>query len=51
MFTQALIKDMIENTMEVFMDDFLVYGDSFDLYFRKLEQVLVRYEETKLVLS
>ncbi|GKE73768.1 reverse transcriptase domain-containing protein, partial [Tanacetum coccineum] len=26
----AIFHDMIEKTMEVFMDDFLVFGDSFD---------------------
>ncbi|KAD7477829.1 hypothetical protein E3N88_00965 [Mikania micrantha] len=26
----AIFQDMIESSMEVFMDDFSVYGDSFD---------------------
>jgi len=37
--------------MEVFMDDFLVYGDSFDLCLKNLERVLERCEETNLVLN
>jgi len=42
---------MIESTLEVFMDDFLVYGDYFTLCLRNLERVLQRCEETNLVLS
>jgi len=47
----AIFEDMVENTMEVFMDDFSVYGSSFDLCLNNLEQVLKRCEETNLVLS
>ncbi|GKD13766.1 reverse transcriptase domain-containing protein [Tanacetum coccineum] len=42
---------MIEKTMEVFMDDFLVFGDSFDLCLSNLEKMLKRCEETNLVLN
>lgn len=37
--------------MEVFMDDFSVFGDSFDICLKNLERVLRRCEETNLVLS
>lgn len=33
------------------MDDFSVFGNSFELYLKNLEQVLNRCEETNLVLS
>ena len=37
--------------MEVFMDDFSVFGDSFDSCLNNLERVLIRCEETNLVLN
>ena len=43
--------DMIEKTMETFMDDFSMFGESFQIYLGNLEQVLDRYEETNLVLN
>ncbi|GJZ16150.1 reverse transcriptase domain-containing protein [Tanacetum coccineum] len=47
----AIFHDMIENTMEVFMDDFSVFGDSFDLCLSNLEKMLRMYEDTNLVLN
>ncbi|GJY82566.1 reverse transcriptase domain-containing protein [Tanacetum coccineum] len=47
----AIIHDMIENTMEVFMDDFSVFGDSFDSCLSNLEKMLKRCEDTNLVLN
>nr|GEY47037.1 reverse transcriptase domain-containing protein [Tanacetum cinerariifolium] len=38
----AIFHDMIEKTMEVFMDDFSVFGDSFDTCLSNLEQMLKR---------
>ncbi|GKA50671.1 reverse transcriptase domain-containing protein [Tanacetum coccineum] len=49
--TMAIFHDMIEKTMEVFMDDFLVFGDSFDLCLSNLEKMLKRCEDTNLVLN
>ena len=37
--------------MEVFMDDFSVFRDSFEGYLNNLEKVLVRCKETNLVLN
>jgi len=37
--------------MEVFMDDFSVYGGTFDLYLENLTKVLHRCEEVNLVLK
>ncbi|GJX98122.1 reverse transcriptase domain-containing protein [Tanacetum coccineum] len=43
--------DMIEKTMEVFMDDFLVFRDSFDSCLSNLEKMLKQCEDTNLVLN
>jgi hypothetical protein len=47
----SLFSDMVENILEVFMDDFSVYGDSFDLCLTNLEKVLIRCKEANLVLN
>nr|GEY47911.1 DNA-directed DNA polymerase [Tanacetum cinerariifolium] len=47
----AIFHDMIEKTMEVFMDDFLVFGDSFSSCLTNLDKMLKRYEDTNLVLN
>ncbi|GJS83325.1 reverse transcriptase domain-containing protein [Tanacetum coccineum] len=50
-FTMAIFHDMIEKTMEVFLDDFLVFGDSFDSCLSNLEKMLKQCEDTNLVLN
>nr|GEV95481.1 DNA-directed DNA polymerase [Tanacetum cinerariifolium]GEW05334.1 DNA-directed DNA polymerase [Tanacetum cinerariifolium] len=47
----AIIHDMIEKKMEVFMDDFLVFGDSFSSCLSHLDKMLRRCEDTNLVLN
>nr|GEY70802.1 hypothetical protein [Tanacetum cinerariifolium] len=47
----AIFYDMIEKTMEVFMDDFLVFGNSFQNYIFHLERMLKRCEDTNLCLN
>ena len=47
----AICEDLIEDIMEVFMDDFSIFGDSFDLCLRNLECVLNHCEGTNLVLN
>ncbi|GJW20736.1 hypothetical protein Tco_0031358 [Tanacetum coccineum] len=47
----AIFHDMVEDFMEVFMDDFSVFGDSFDCCLANLDRMLTRCEETNLVLS
>ncbi|PWA68429.1 reverse transcriptase domain-containing protein [Artemisia annua] len=47
----AIFHDLIEKTVEVFMDDFSVYGDSFTSCLSHLEQMLQRCEDTNLVLN
>ncbi|GJZ18670.1 reverse transcriptase domain-containing protein [Tanacetum coccineum] len=47
----AIFHDMIEETMEVFMDDFSVFGDSFSSCLSYLDKMLKRCEDTNLVLN
>nr|GEW87329.1 DNA-directed DNA polymerase [Tanacetum cinerariifolium] len=47
----AIFHDMIEKNMEVFMDDFLVFGDSFSSCLSHLDTMLQRCEDTNLVLN
>ncbi|GJS97426.1 reverse transcriptase domain-containing protein [Tanacetum coccineum] len=47
----AIFHDMIEETMEVFMDDFSVFGDSFSLCLSHLDKMLKWCEDTNLVLN
>nr|GEU36409.1 DNA-directed DNA polymerase [Tanacetum cinerariifolium] len=47
----AIFHDMIEKTMEVFMDDFSVFGDSISSCLTNLDKMLKRYEDTNLVLN
>ena len=47
----SIFSDYIEHIIEVFMDDFTVYGDSFDNCLHNLTLVLRRCIETNLVLN
>ncbi|GJR55990.1 reverse transcriptase domain-containing protein [Tanacetum coccineum] len=47
----AIFHDMIKVTMEVFMDDFLVFRDSFSSCLSHLDKMLKRCEDTNLVLN
>ena len=47
----SIFFDMIEDIVEVFMDDFSVYGSSFDNCLINLKRVLQRCEETNLILN
>ncbi|KAJ9543783.1 hypothetical protein OSB04_023490 [Centaurea solstitialis] len=47
----AIFTDMIEDTIEVFMDDFSVIGSSFEVCLENLEKSLVRCETHDLVLN
>ncbi|GJZ87084.1 reverse transcriptase domain-containing protein [Tanacetum coccineum] len=46
----AIFHELIEDIIEVFMDDFSIFGSSFDHYLKNLEKMLKRCEETNLVL-
>nr|GEV34957.1 retrovirus-related Pol polyprotein [Tanacetum cinerariifolium] len=47
----AIFHDMIEKTMEVFMDVFSVFGNSFQSCLSHLERMLKRSEDTNLCLN
>ncbi|GJT74726.1 putative nucleotidyltransferase, ribonuclease H [Tanacetum coccineum] len=47
----AIFHELIKDSMEVFMDDFSVFGNSFDHCLKNLEKMLKRCEETNLVLN
>ncbi|GJT07089.1 DNA-directed DNA polymerase [Tanacetum coccineum] len=47
----AIFHDMIEETMEVFMNDFSVFGDSFSSCLSHLDKILKWCEDTNLVLN
>nr|GFA43135.1 reverse transcriptase domain-containing protein [Tanacetum cinerariifolium] len=47
----AIFHDMIEKSMEVFMDDFSVFRNSFQSYLSHLEKMLKRCEDTNLYLN
>jgi hypothetical protein len=42
---------MVERFLEIFMDDFSIFSDSFDDCLTNLEKVLSRCEEKNLVLN
>nr|GEV68459.1 reverse transcriptase domain-containing protein [Tanacetum cinerariifolium] len=46
-----IFHDMIEKTMEVFMNDFLVFGNSFGTCLSHLDKMLKRCEDTNLCLN
>ncbi len=47
----SIFSDLLENCIEIFMDDFTVYGNSFDQCLDKLVMVLKRCIDTNLVLN
>ncbi|GJY80351.1 reverse transcriptase domain-containing protein [Tanacetum coccineum] len=47
----AIFHDIVEDFMEVFMNDFLVFGNSLDCCLANLDKILSRCEETNLVLN
>lgn len=47
----SIFSDMVEHFLEVFMDDFSIFGNSFDDCLHNLKKVLNRYEEKNLILN
>ena len=47
----SIFSDMIEEIMKVFMDDFSVYGTTFDHCLENLDKVLQRCQEKDLILN
>jgi hypothetical protein len=46
-----IFSDMVERFMEIFMDDFSIFGSSFQECLQRLTLVLVRCKEKNLVLN
>nr|GEU41212.1 reverse transcriptase domain-containing protein [Tanacetum cinerariifolium] len=47
----AIFHDMVEKTMEVFMDDFSVFGNSFENCLSRLDKMMQRCEDTNLCIN
>ena len=47
----SMFSDLVEETMEIFMDDFLVYESSFENCLENLETVLQRCKDNNLALN
>ena len=47
----SMFSDLVEEAMEIFMDDFLVYGSSFENCLENLETVLQRCQDKNLALN
>ncbi|GJV65344.1 reverse transcriptase domain-containing protein [Tanacetum coccineum] len=47
----AIFHDMIEESVKVFMDDFFIFGDSFDKCLNNLDKMLQRCKDARLVLN
>ena len=47
----SIFSDMVKQTLEMLMDDFSIFGETYDDCLHKLENVLKRCEETNLVLN
>ena len=47
----SIFSDLVEEIMEIFMDDFTVYGSSFDHCLKNLETVLQRCQDKQLALN
>ena len=47
----SIFSDLVEEVMEIFMDDFSVYGSSFEDCLKNLETVLQRCQDKNLALN
>ena len=47
----SIFSDLVEEFMEIFMDDFSIYGSSFEDCLKNLKTVLQRYQEKNLALN
>ncbi|RDX87028.1 Retrovirus-related Pol polyprotein, partial [Mucuna pruriens] len=50
-YMMSIFSDLLQDYMEVFMDDFTVYAESFNICLNNLSKVLKRYTDTNLVLN
>ena len=47
----SMFSNLVEEVMEIFMDDFTVYGSSFEHCLNNLETVLQRCKDKQLALN
>ena len=47
----SMFSDLVEEAMEIFMDDFSVYGSSFEQCLKNLETILQRCPDKNLALN
>ena len=47
----SMFSNLVEEALEIFMDDFLVYGSSFENRLENLERVLNRCQDKNLALN
>lgn len=47
----SILYDTMEDFVEVFMDDFSAFSNSFDMCLQNINKVLERCDETNLVLN
>ena len=47
----SMFSNLLEETMEIFMDDFSVYGSSFEHWLKNLENVLQKWKDNNLALD
>ena len=47
----SMFSDLVEEAMEIFMDDFSVYGSSFEKCLENLETILQRCQDKNLALN
>ncbi|KAA3487124.1 RNA-directed DNA polymerase-like protein [Gossypium australe] len=47
----AILTNMVEKIVEIFMDDFSIFGDSYDIFLSNLAKVLKKCEETNIALN
>jgi len=47
----SILSDMIEEIMKLFMNDFSIYGKTFDHCLENLDRVLKRCQEKDLVIN
>ena len=50
-YMMYIFSDLVEEVMEIFMDDFSVYGSSFECCLKNLETVLQRCQDKNLALN
>jgi hypothetical protein len=48
---QAIFYDLIEKIVDIFMDDFSMFGSSYDVCLNNLDTVMKRCKETNLMLN